>query len=159
MKHPRRSRKANAGLICAAVIITACSEPTAPEAPGLEAPGLEAPDSITPGSRAHAQPIVLSREPGAVPAASAVQDATDRVAASLAHPDQAVLRRTLHELAGALSQPDRERSIRLLAQARRVLRDLGSSRKAAEIGPELSAIDLALDAAQREVEAPNVGAS
>jgi hypothetical protein len=159
MSAGRRSRERSAGLIGAVIIVIGCSDGTAPVIPEPEAPASITPEAQTPmplGPRLDAEPVALTRPANAGSVAPAVQDATDRVAVSLAHLGPAVeLRATLQGLVGALSGSDRELSARLGAQARRLLTRLRATPGSSAIGPELSAIELALDAAERELGASN----
>lgn len=159
MSRLRRSCERRAVSACAVVIVIACSDAAAPATPEPGVPASitpETPASIAPGPQVDMVSLALAQPVSRGPVAPAVEDATDRLAASLAHLGPAVeLRRTLQRLAGALSGSDREQSARLAAQARPLLARLGSSLESSGIGPELSAIELALDAAERELEASN----
>lgn len=146
---PARRRAWAASILGSLVAAIACSEPTAPEAPA----GPIAEPLGGPSGSASLRGDALAARPGAsAPASAAVSDASDRILASLNSDAAAELRRTLEQLKTALSTFDRSQTRRLLPQAYQTLRTIGSSDERG-LGPELSAIELALDAARRELEA------
>lgn len=131
----RESRERAAGMICAAVVLAACSDATAPAATERRAPPSITPRAEMGHKRVAAQPNSSYHQPRALAeVAIAVEDAVERLAASLEHAGSVVeLRGSLRSLAKALSRSDREQSERLLKQAHRLLRGLGSRRDAPEV--------------------------
>lgn len=134
--------------IWAAALVLACSDATAPAGPVQEAGLSTTPDATVAESQHEAA------QPTNGPfAASATGDAADRLAASLEQLRPAAdLRRVLTRLTVALASFDSGESELLLRQARRILEDLARGGEAFEMQPDLDAIGLALDAAERELE-------
>ena len=142
-----------AGILGSLVAAIACSEPTAPAAPAAPAAPIAEPVGGALGSASPRGEALVVRADVSAPASTAVSDASERILASLPSSGAAAeLRRILGQLTSALSAEDRSQTRRLLPHAYRTLLDIGSSEESG-LGPELSAIELALDVAWRELEA------
>ena len=138
---PRGVRNRAAGLGCMVVLALGCADVVAPTSESMP-PGLTIPK--TPVAA-----VPLSRRPGSDLAGrvAAVEDASERLAASLGESSYArELRGKLRELARACVRADRCGSQRAVDEVRTVLASFWSSPESNGLAPELSAIELALDA-------------